>query len=101
MWSFCYRNKGRQTVETIENSFATREGHGSVERWSEVTKALLESTQKHLQSKLKKQSTWMSDKTIETIETKQRAFVKHKNSEKLQGGGRSTGRVRRAVKEGK
>ena len=55
-------------METIEKGFAAREGHGSIEeRWSELKKAVLESAQKHLQGRRKKQSRWMSDKTIETI----------------------------------
>ena len=59
-------------VETIE-----REAHGSEdERWSELKKAVLESAQKHLQGRLKKQSRWMSDKTIETMEAKCGAFLR-------------------------
>ena len=64
-------------VETIEIGFATREAHGSEdERWSELKKAVLDSAQKHLQGRLKKQSRWMSDKTIETMEAKCRAFLR-------------------------
>ena len=78
MWSSCYRNNGKQTyMETIEKGFAAREGHGSIEkRWSELKKAVLESAQKHLQGRRKKQSWWMSDKTIETIEANQRVFLR-------------------------
>ena len=44
-------------METIDKGFATREGHGSIEeRWSELKKAVLESAQKHLQGRRKKQS---------------------------------------------
>ena len=64
-------------METNEKGFAAREGHGSIEeRWSELKKALLVSAQKHLQGKRKKQSRWMSDKIIETIEAKRRAFLR-------------------------
>ena len=64
-------------METSEKGFATRERHGSIEeRWSELKKAVLESAQKHLQGSRKKQSQWMSDKTIETIEAKQRTCLR-------------------------
>ena len=64
-------------METIEKSFAASEGHGSIEeKWSGLKKAVLESAQKHLQGRRKKQSRWMSDKTIETIEAKRRPFLR-------------------------
>ena len=64
-------------MKTIEKGFAAREGHGSIEvRWSELKKAVLESLQKHLQGRHKNQRRWMSDKTIETIEAKRRAFLR-------------------------
>ena len=44
-------------METIKKGFATREGHGSIEEtWSELKKTVLESAQKHLQGRRKKQS---------------------------------------------
>ena len=64
-------------METIEKGFAARDGHRSIEeRWSELKKAVLKLAQKHLQGRRKKQSRWMSDKTIETIEAKRRAFLR-------------------------
>ena len=59
MWSSCYIQKQRKAdyMETIEKGFAAREGHVSIEeRWSELKKAVLESAQKHLQGRRKKQS---------------------------------------------
>ena len=93
-------------METIEKGFAAREGHGSIEeRWSELKKAVLESAQKHLQGRRKKQSRWMSDKTIETIETKQKAFLRwqeqRKDAKRQKEYRDLCKRVRRAVKEDK
>ena len=93
-------------METIEKGFAAREGHGSIEeRWSELKKAVLESAQKHLQGRRKKQSRWMSDKTIETIEAKQKAFLRwqeqRKDAKRQKEYRDLCKRVRRAVKEDK
>ena len=93
-------------METIDKCFAAREGYGSVEkRWSELKKAVLEAAQKHLQDRRKKQSRWMSDKTIETIEAKRRAFLRWQEQREDVRRRKEyrdlCKRVRRAVKEDK
>ena len=77
-------------METIEKRFAIREGHGSIEeRWSKLKKAVLESAQKHLQGRSKKQS--CQTRPLKLLRLSKGRFCDGINSEKVQGGRRSTG----------
>ena len=62
-------------VNTIEQGFQGRRTEGSIEdRWKNLKQCILESGEKHLGRKKKKQKNWISDSTMQIIDTKRKAY---------------------------
>ena len=62
-------------VGTIEQGYQRRRTEGSVEdRWKELKQCILESGEKHIEWKKKKQKKWISDDTMQIIDAKRKAY---------------------------
>ena len=67
--------EGWKYVETLRKSFEDRRQQGNVEeRWKELKEALVGSAEQHLRRKHMAKKMWISDETLELVETKRTAF---------------------------
>ena len=75
-------------VEALRESFDKRRQQGSVEeRWSELKEALVGSAEQHLKRRRMAKKKWISDDTLELVETKRMAFRRwqeHRTDKKKQ-----------------
>ena len=62
-------------VSTIELGYQRRRTEGSVEdRWKELKQCILESGEKHIEWRKKKQKKWISDDTMQIIDAKREVY---------------------------
>ena len=62
-------------VESLRKSFEDRRQQGNVEkRWKELKEALVGSAEQHLRRRRMAKKRWISDDTLELVETKRTAF---------------------------
>ena len=71
------REKRAEYLQSIRSSFNHRKRHGNVEeRWNEMKLAIIQSAEQHLHRKRKAQKAWITEKTLNLVEEKRRAFTR-------------------------
>ena len=71
------REKRAEYLQSIRSSFNHRKRHGNVEeRWNEMKLAIVQSAEQHLHMKKKAQKAWITEKMLNLVEEKRRAFAR-------------------------
>ena len=93
-------------LETIQQQFDNRKGHGNVEeRWMEMKEAIVNAATQHLQRRRPVKKKWITADTLELIEEKHMAFQRwqevRSDENRRKQYSKCRKRVRRAIKEDK